>query len=273
VPELPEAERARQQIDRVLGREIVAVEDSDAYVCRPHSPGEIAHALTGRRLVSAHRRGKFLWVETDGHGPVLGLHLGMAGHITVDEPPAGRSWDRFALGFAGGGRMALHDKRRLGRAVLEPDYSHVGPDAAEVGRDYFRKRVGSGIAPLKARLLDQGVIAGVGNLLADQTLWQARLSPRRPAGELSEHELDGLRRELRAATRAAIRDGGVHTGRFIAHRRPGDSCPRCRTALERATIGGRTTFWCPACQPDRSPSPPAASGRPAADARSDHPTV
>lgn len=254
MPELPEAERARQQLERVLGREIVGVEDSDAYVCRPHGPGEIADALIGRRLVAAHRRGKFLWVETDDGGPVLGLHLGMAGRIVVDEPPAPRNWDRFAIEFAGGGRMALHDKRRLGRAVLEPDYSHVGPDAAEVGREAFRDRVGRGGAPLKARLLDQAAIAGVGNLLADQTLWQARLSPRRPAGELSVEELDVLRRELRAATRDAIRHGGVHTGRFIAHRRRGDSCPRCATPLERATIGGRTTFWCPLCQPE-TPSP------------------
>src|SRR5919112_4135925 len=105
MPELPEAERARLQIERVLGREIVAVDDTDTYVSRPHAPGEIAAALTGRRLVSAHRRGKFLWAETDG-GPELGLHLGMAGSLAVDEPPAPRNWDRFALEFEGGGRLA-----------------------------------------------------------------------------------------------------------------------------------------------------------------------
>src|SRR3954466_1118902 len=161
MPELPEAERARQQIERALDREIVAVDDRDTYVCRPHPAGEIAAALTGRRLVSAHRRGKFLWAETDGDGPELGLHLGMAGWIVLDEEPLG--WDRFALEFADGTRMALRDKRRLGRAVIEPDFSHVGPDAAEVGRDVFRERVGRGSAPLKARLLDQKSIAGVGN--------------------------------------------------------------------------------------------------------------
>ena len=104
--------------------------------------------------------------------------------------------------------------------------------------------------PLKARLLDQRSISGVGNLLADETLWRARLSPRRPAGDLAPEELDALRRALRAATRSAIRKGGVHTGTFIAHRQRGGHCPRCRTALARATIGGRTTFWCPACQND-----------------------
>jgi formamidopyrimidine-DNA glycosylase len=247
MPELPEAERARQAIERALGREIVAVDDRDTYVCRPHAPGEIAAALTGHRLLRAHRRGKFLWVESTG--PTLGLHLGMSGRIDVDAPPAPNGWDRFAIEFADGGRLALHDKRRLGRAVLEPDFSHVGPDAAEVGRELFRVRVGRGGAPLKARLLDQGVIAGVGNLLADETLWRARLSPRRPAGELSVDELDRLRRELRAATRDAIRNGGVHTGRFMPARVKGGTCPRCGAALERDTIGGRTTFWCPRCQP------------------------
>ena len=179
MPELPEAERARQQIERALGREIVAVDDADSYVCRPHAPGEIASALTGRRLTHARRRGKFLWAETDG-GPDLGLHLGMAGRIVIDEEPVG--WDRFALEFADGGRLALRDKRRLGRAVIEPDFDHVGPDAAEVSRAIFRERIGRGTIALKARLLDQGSISGVGNLLADETLWRARLSPRTPAG-------------------------------------------------------------------------------------------
>jgi formamidopyrimidine-DNA glycosylase len=250
VPELPEVERARALIaERALGRRISAVDDSDTYVCRPHAPGELSTALVGRSLTEANRIGKAMWVETDG-GPALGLHLGMAGRIVVDEPPAPQGWDRFALEFADGGRMALRDKRRLGRAVIEPDYSHVGPDAAEVGRDAFRARVGRGGAPIKARLLDQGVIAGVGNLLADETLWRARLSPRRPAGSLDAEELDRLRRDLRAATRDAIRSGGVHTGRFMPSRERGGTCPRCRGPLERDTIGGRTTFWCPRCQSD-----------------------
>jgi formamidopyrimidine-DNA glycosylase len=249
MPELPEAERARIQIDRVLGRRIVAVDDDDLYVCRPHAPGEIASALVGHRLTAAHRRGKFLWAETDD-GPALGLHLGMAGRIAVDEEPAPRNWDRFAITFEDGGRLALRDKRRLGRALLEPDYSHVGPDAAEVSRAIFRKRVGRGTAPLKARLLDQGVISGVGNLLADEALWRARLSPRRPAGELTEDELDALRRAIRAATRDAISGGGVHTGKIIPHRRRGEHCPRCGTEMARDTVGGRTTFWCPHCQGD-----------------------
>jgi formamidopyrimidine-DNA glycosylase len=244
VPELPEAERARQQIERVRGREIVAVDDSDVYVCRPHAPGEIAAALVGHRLAEPHRRGKFLWVETED-GPVLGLHLGMAGALVVDAEPHPRGWDRFALELDGGGRLALRDRRRLGRAVLQPDFSHVGPDAGEVSRADFRDRIGRGTAPVKARLLDQRAIAGVGNLLADEILHQAGIDPRRPSGELTPEELDELRRATRAAIRHAIRRGGAHTGEINPERQAGGRCPRCGVPLERARIGGRTTFWCP----------------------------
>jgi formamidopyrimidine-DNA glycosylase len=257
VPELPEVERARALIaDRALGRRIAAVDDSDSYVCRPHAPGEIAEALVGRSLVEANRIGKSMWMETDG-GPALGLHLGMAGRIVVDDASAGDPapyedapalWDRFTLAFEDGGRLVLRDKRRLGRAVLDPDVSRLGPDAAEVKRDDFRERVGRSAAPLKARIMDQSVIAGVGNLLADEALWRAGLSPLRAAGDLTEDELDRLRREVRAATRSAIRKGGVHTGELIVDRGRGQVCPRCGTELARQQVGGRTTYWCPAEQ-------------------------
>ena len=250
MPELPESYRDRLQIEKVLGRRIAADDDADGYVCRPHGRGEIDDALRGRTLTRAHRRGKFLWVETGDDGPDLGLHLGMAGSIVVDGDPAPNGWDRFSLAFEDGGRLALRDKRRLSRAVIDPDFSHVGPDAGEISRDAFRERVGKGTAPLKARLLDQGVLAGVGNLLADEVLWRARLSPQRLARSLGEEELDRLRRELRAAIRSAIRKGGVHTGDFMPARKRGRGCPRCATEVRRATVGGRTTFWCPACQPE-----------------------
>jgi formamidopyrimidine-DNA glycosylase len=249
MPELPEVERARALIEsRALGRTVARVDDADTWVCRPHSPGEIASALEGATLVAAHRQGKAMWVELDD-APPLGLHLGMTGRIVVDGNGSERGWDRFTLEFEDGGSLALHDKRRLGRAVLDPDLSRLGPDAAEVSRDEFRRRVGRGSAPLKARIMDQSVIAGVGNLLADETLWRAGLSPLREAGSLSEEELDGLRRALRTATRRAIRLGGVHKGELIAHRERGGHCPRCGAALERATVGGRTTWWCPNDQP------------------------
>src|ERR1700754_540299 len=105
MPELPEAERARQTLESILGRRITSVDDSDGYVCRPHSPGEIADALVGHRFVGAHRRGKFMWLETDD-GPTLGLHLGMAGHIVLEEPGEKPHWDRFSVEFEDGSRFA-----------------------------------------------------------------------------------------------------------------------------------------------------------------------
>jgi formamidopyrimidine-DNA glycosylase len=246
MPELPEAERARLSLEGVLGRRIVAVDDHDTYVCRPHQPGEIAAALVGESFSSAHRRGKFMWLETDG-GPTLGLHLGMAGRIVIDPPELTR-WDRFSVQFADGGGFALRDKRRLGRAVLNPDFSHVGPDAAEVTRKEFHQLIGRGRAPVKARLLDQGAISGIGNLLADEALWQAGIAPTRTTASLSSQDLDHLRRQVRATVRSAIRKGGAHTGRFIAARENGGTCPRDGHPLERTRIGGRTTYWCPACQ-------------------------
>ncbi len=249
MPELPEVERARLLVEtKALGRRIADVDDSDTWVCRPHAPGEIAAALTGASLVEAHRRGKAMWVETDG-GPALGLHLGMAGRIVVDDRDSGHRWDRFTLRFEDGGSLALRDKRRLGRVVLAPDLSRLGPDVALVTRREFRERVGRGRAPVKVRIMDQARIAGVGNLLADEALWRARLSPLREAGSLSESELDGLRRALRFAIRRATQLGGVHTGDLITHRREGGRCPRCGAPLERATVGGRTTWWCPVEQP------------------------
>jgi formamidopyrimidine-DNA glycosylase len=279
VPELPEVESARAAIERsALERRITDVDDADTYECRPHLPGEIRDALVGRRLTIAHRRGKSIWCETSGTGrsrtpgPHLGIHLGMSGRILVSGPagddeggdyqgsgsgqvrrgtggragtPRKPEWDRFTITFDDGGTLRLFDKRRLGRVRLDPDIDALGPDAAEIGRDDFRARVGTGTAPIKARLLDQSVLAGVGNLLADEALWQARLLPTRPAQSLDIEELDRLRNAIRAATRSALRKGGVHTGELIPHRSRDGHCPRCGASLARATVGGRTTYWCP----------------------------
>jgi formamidopyrimidine-DNA glycosylase len=270
VPELPEVESARQVIERsALDRRIVEVDDTDTYVCRPHSPGEIREALLERRLLAVHRRGKLVWCETSGirsrrgEGPVLGIHLGMSGRVVVDGPEQqpyeggddlpGRpesanrrdAWCRFAVRFADGGQLRLLDPRRLGRVRLDPDLDALGPDAGELGRDGFRERVGRGMAPVKARLLDQSTLAGVGNLLADEALWQSGLDPRRPSRELTTDELDELRRQLRRAIRRAVRHGGVGAGEIIEHRRTGGHCPRCGAEMQRATVGSRTTWYCP----------------------------
>jgi formamidopyrimidine-DNA glycosylase len=277
VPELPEVESARAAIERAgLGRTITDVDDTDSWECRPHRPGDIRAALTGRRLTGAFRRGKSMWCETSGlggdgtDGPVLGVHLGMSGRVLItdsdgqlteggdwlggrygqgaEQPARKPVWDRFTLTFEDGGSLRLFDKRRLGRVRLDPDLDQLGPDAELVGAGEFGARVGRGTAPVKARLLDQSVIAGVGNLLADETLWQARISPRRPSNELTEDDLLTLHTALHRATKAAITHGGVHTGTIIEFRKAGRQCPRCGTEMTSATVGGRTTWWCPSEQ-------------------------
>jgi formamidopyrimidine-DNA glycosylase len=241
VPELPEAERARVALERVVGRVVADADDSDVFVCRPFQPGHIREALVGHRVLGVRRIGKQLLVETDG--PVLGVHLGMSGSIRLDDDPAMR-FKRFSLAFTDGGNVVLRDPRRLGRVTLDPVDGRLGPDAMAVPRDRFRDLVGRSRAPVKARLLDQQAVAGVGNLLADEALWRARIDPRRRGVDLDAEELARLRRALRAAIRAAMAAGGTGRTAFSQARGPG-VCPRDGAELARAKVGGRTTRWCP----------------------------
>jgi len=268
MPELPEVETARRLIaDLALDRRITGVDDADTFVCRPHSPGELRAALTGRTLTAVHRRGKLIWCATSGPdgsagpGPDLGIHLGMAGRIVVtakdgwvaeggdrpgrDAQPRKAEWDRFTLEFADGGRLALFDKRRLGRILLNPDLDRLGPDAVEVTLAEFRGLISNGTIAVKARLLDQSKIAGIGNLLADEILWQAKISPTTPVSRLRRRDIDRLYRAVRSVLESATAEGGgAHTGEVIAARRPGGRCPRCGAEMVHGTVGGRSTWWC-----------------------------
>jgi formamidopyrimidine-DNA glycosylase len=261
MPELPEAETARAVIDQVaLARAIVDVDDSDTYVCRPHRPGEIRAAIVGRQLTAVHRRGKSLWCDTSAAGPVLGIHLGMSGKIVIadgrgHEIEGGDYWQRgravgdhrysrFALTFADGGSLLLVDPRRLGRVRLDPPVEALGPDAYGITPAQLRAALARGTAPVKARLLDQHAIAGIGNLLADQILWQAKIHPARPVGELSRRETDALVRAVRSTIRSAVTSGGVHSLPVIAFRNADAACPRCGAPMAHGTVGGRTTWWC-----------------------------
>ncbi|GAA2631183.1 Fpg/Nei family DNA glycosylase [Paractinoplanes durhamensis] len=261
MPELPEVEFARSVIERAaLDREIADVDDTDAYVCRPHRAGDIRAALVGRTLTAAHRRGKSMWCDTSGGGAVLGIHLGMSGKIVVaakdgDEIDGGDYWEgrrvpgdyrwaRFTVTFTDGGRLMLVDPRRLGRVRLDPPVEKLGPDAKGITAAAFAHAVTGGTAPVKGRLMDQHLIAGIGNLLADEILWQARIHPARPGDEITGPEVDRLLKSTRKSVRAALKDGGVHTLDIIGHRRADGRCPRDGAPMVRGTVAGRTTWWC-----------------------------
>jgi formamidopyrimidine-DNA glycosylase len=267
MPELPEVESARAVIERAaLGRVIADVDDSDSYECRPHRPGEIRAALTGRRLTVAHRQGKSIWCDTSGPGgsgppgPALGIHLGMSGKIVVadgrgteveggDYWPRGRAtgdhrFSRFSLMFADGGALVLVDPRRLGRVRLDPPVDRLGPDAGQITPAQFRAAFARGTAPVKARLLDQDVLAGIGNLLADQILWQARVHPAKPVGQLTKADVDRLFRAIRRSVESSVANGGVHTLPILSFRKEDGQCPRCGAPMMRGKVAGRTTWWC-----------------------------
>lgn len=272
MPELPEAESARTVIERsALGRRIVDVDDSDCYVCRPHSPGELRHALVGATLRTAQRRGKSLWCPLDTGG-ILGVHLGMSGKIVIatadgTEVDGGDNWEfgrlpgdyrhaRFSLTFRDGGTLHLIDPRRLGRVRLDPPLDDLGPDAAGIDLPRFLSALGSGRAPIKARLLDQHALAGIGNLLADEILSRAALNPARPVHSLSDRERARLHESVVGTVEDALNGGGVHTLPSVSQRHNRGRCPRDGTTLLRSSVSGRTTFWCPRHQVALQPPPP-----------------
>lgn len=250
-----EVELYRRAADRVVGRRIRAVDAPDAWFLKGGADSAtLQGALRRRRVTGTRRIGKLLLLDTDG--PTLGLRFGMTGRLVVDgagpiaelEYGSGRdlpAWDRFSLRFEGGGRLRMNDPRRLGGVVLDPDLRTLGPDALSVSLKQFRAALAGSAAPLKARLLDQARIAGLGNLLVDEILFRAGLDPARPTRSLDDAAVVRLHRQVRATVGDLLRRGGSHLGRLQAARVRGGRCPKDGAPLLRRTVGGRTTYSCP----------------------------
>ncbi len=191
-------------------------------------------------------------------GPTLGLRFGMTGVLLIDGA-AGidglfygphtfkKEWVRAGLEFDDGRRLLVHDPRRLARVEIAPSLDELGPDALTLTTAQFNEvittRRGEG-PPIKARLLDQSAVAGVGNLLADEMLFRASIDPRTPTGSLSAEQRRGLYRAFTQTLRTLDRRGGSHLGDHMEARFPGGRCPRDGAAMRVDTIGGRTTYWC-----------------------------
>lgn len=249
-----EVEAYRQVAERAVGRTVAKVQAPDAWFLKGGiTAAALGRALRGRTVTGTRRIGKLLLLDTDG--PVLGLRFGMTGRLLVDgtgpieklEYSSGRhvpGWTRFGLRFDEGD-LALVDPRRLGGVELEPRLDHLGIDALAVRPAQLRDLLARSRAPLKAFLLDQGRLAGVGNLIADETLWRAGLDPARPAGSLDPAESARLHRHLRRTIGLLTDRGGSHTGDLQVARARGATCPRDGAPLQRRTIGGRTTYSCP----------------------------
>jgi formamidopyrimidine-DNA glycosylase len=261
MPEILEVELYRGLAEKALERTIDKVWMVDSRYGRGGTTARgLQRALGGRTFTDARRRGKLMLLDSEG-GPTLGVRFGMTGGLVVDGDQAldrllygpgvfDDKWVRARVTFADGGHLLLHDPRRFGSLELMPDETRLGPDALSVTLAELRDALAgnparaSGAAPLKARLMDQERLAGVGNLLADEILWRAALDPQR-RDPLSDSEVRTLHTALRATLRQLGRRGGSHMGELMEERRAGGRCPRDGAELRTAQVGGRTTWSCP----------------------------
>jgi formamidopyrimidine-DNA glycosylase len=270
MPELPEVETVVRDLRPLLtGRTIRAVRQSKRKLRRPWN-ADWSAAAVGLRVEGLRRRGKWILIDTAA-GPVLRVHLGMTGQFTVvaaAEPEP----DHLHLVFAldNGTELRFRDPRRFGSAELFPGRAAVeeemdgelGPEPFDLDADYFRDAVRGTSRNLKAILLDQTIVAGVGNIYADEALFRAKLHPGRKGKTLKPAECDRLRETVEAVlTRAiesrgsTIRDyvggSGLRGGfqnEFAVYGRTGEPCPACGAAIKCARLAGRSSHYCPACQ-------------------------
>jgi formamidopyrimidine-DNA glycosylase len=276
VPELPEVETVRIRLEpRLVGRTFERVRIDDTRLVRPYEPMDVAAELEGEHVSALERRGKYLIVRFSS-GRSLLIHLRMTGSLR--HGPAGSLEDdpyrRAVVRLDDGSEVAYRDVRRFGTwLLLEPGEldayldERLGsePLADEFTPAELRGRLAGRRAPVKAALLDQRTLAGMGNIYVDEALWRARIHPHRPAGELSAAEVRRLHPAIRAALAVGLErqgstlrdyrlpdgDSGSMQNEFTVYGREGEPCDRCGTPIEKTRAGGRGTWYCPRCQPRR----------------------
>jgi len=273
VPELPEVETIRLELEpHVVGRRFERVEINDSRLARPFEPQAVAAELEGEIVSAVDRRGKYLIVRFDS-GRSLLIHLRMTGSLRhakrgglADDPH-----QRAVVRLDDGSDVSYRDVRRFGTwLLLEPGElepylaTKVGREPLERGFNarHLGERLQNRRAPLKAALLDQRTVAGLGNIYVDEALWRARLHPLRPAETLDADEVAQVTRAIKDALRAGIlrqgaslRDYATPDGRrgrmqeeFRVYGREGEPCTRCGTPVDKIRAGGRGTWYCPTCQ-------------------------
>jgi len=283
MPELPEVETVRCQLAPVLtGGTFIGVEKTEPFILRDCTEVEFRALLPGQRVETVERLGKFIIVRTEGRAEVyLTLHLGMTGQVLVrgsDSTPAGERLEihphtRFLLRLRNAqgttDLIEFRDARKFGRVHLTlgsppSRLQGLGPDAWQGDWDagYLGARLRGRRAPLKAFLLDQRHLAGIGNIYADEILWWTELSPLREAGSLNEVEVDTLAGEIRSRLEDGVRRLGCSLSDFVdtegrpgtfqdhlrAYQRQGLPCVRCGVTMVRVVVAGRGTAYCPGCQ-------------------------
>ncbi|MFF4144159.1 Fpg/Nei family DNA glycosylase [Streptomyces sp. NPDC001698] len=259
MPELPDVEGFREVLMTCGRRRCVTdVEVRDAGVLRGVSAQRLRRELVGRRLGEAWRHGKWLFVPTDDGGPTLVWHFGMTGSLRCCSPEEPvEAHDRVLLTIDGSRHLRYRDQRKLQGVRLADDTEieritdGLGPDALTVRAPEFRELLSGRRRAVKTALMDQSVIAGLGNLLSDEILWRARVPPRTPARDLSETEIRRVHAGMGRVLETSVRAGCVPPRRSWLTGRRDDSepvCPRCGQPLCSSRLGGRRTVWCPQCQ-------------------------
>jgi formamidopyrimidine-DNA glycosylase len=270
MPELPEVENVAIALrTNLLGRRLTGLKVRFAGVLE-QSPRRTRAALKGKRLETVRRHGKYLLLDFQGDGgdTHLMIHLRMTGQIFIIPDYQPDKHVHLVLDFEGlpvyyrdirkFGRFTLVDGNRLPAAI-----THVGPDMLEVRFPEWYRRIAGRRAPIKAALLDQGVAAGLGNIYVDEALYRARIHPGAAPADLQREELQRVLREAKAVLRLAIRHGGTTFLNFTnfhgkpgnfrrklrVYQRTGESCDVCGTTIERVVIAGRSSHYCPVCQP------------------------
>ena len=257
MPELPDVEGFRRYWSRyAVGRRVRDVRVPAPAIVRNRSAPGLARALEGRRFATPRRHGKWLFAPTEG--PTLVLHFGMTGALKWSRGSAPHHrHDRIILSLDGG-ELRYRNMRMLGGAWLARDDCELeritgplGPDAARLDRKEFEDLLAGRRGGVKATLMNQRVVAGIGNELSDEILWRARVHPARPIPSLNERRRGALYRALRRVLDASMRRGRIprERGWLESQRGRADArCPRCRRELRRSKIAGRTSYWCSRCQ-------------------------
>jgi formamidopyrimidine-DNA glycosylase len=260
MPELPDIEaNARALRDRALNRRIVRVALHDPERLRGSQPADLEAALGGFAIAGVSRHGKILFLQLTC-GWQLAVHFGMTGRLDLlTKATTAPAHTRLRVDFADGGGLAFVDQRRLGWVELTDSPQHylkaqdVGPDALDLSAEGFCNRIEGKRGQIKTALMDQSLIAGLGNVYADEVLFQAGIRPDRKVNGLSDAEVGRLYEAIQSALTTAADRGADPAGlppHFLTPRRGGDrpACPTCGGALETVKVSGRTTYLCPACQ-------------------------
>jgi formamidopyrimidine-DNA glycosylase len=259
MPELPEVETFKRYLDNTsLHQRITGLEVRDAYVLKRVSARELTRRLKGCRFENSYRHGKHLFVRASDE-LWLRLHFGMTGSLEyLKHDEVALKAARVIFRFAENCRLAFDDQRKFGEIELIEDVDEflqargLGPDALEISLSRFKAIVGKHRGAVKAILLNQQLIAGIGNLYADEILFRARMHPATKAARLSDKDLRRLFRATRYVLDKAIAlktdFNRLPKSWLLPHRGRGGQCPRCGRELKSATIGGRTAWFCAHCQ-------------------------